>query len=225
MLVRRGRLGRAVEGQLLGRNLLGPLGRPPGRFLAPLGRPPGRLVGVLLRLLLHRLLLLHSRRIHHGERRARRSGRRLLRGGRPRVHGDRELDRAAEFARQRVNDERTEPGFQLLLHERIRRGDQNGILDQAERPGELGLEPGELAGPDVHLGEPLKGSCPYLRQIQIAHRCAPLTSPATPDLRSCQPLTASRCPQVRPQGVYVRCTAVSPAPWRQLAPTGSACER
>ena len=189
-------------------------------------RPPFPRRGILPKARVHRRQRRHvpAGRLHHGERRARRPGRRVLRGRRPRVHRDRELDRATEFPRQRVDDERAQPGFQLLLHEGIRRRDQHGILDQAERPGELGLEPGELAGPHVHLGEPLQGSCPHLRQIQIAHRCSPRLA-ATPGLRSRQPPTANSCPQVRPQGVYVRCTAVPPAPWRQLASTGSAYGR
>ena len=119
-------------------------------------------------------------RVHHRQRRARRPRRRFLGGRRPRVHRDRELDRAAELPGERVDDKRTQPGLQLLLDEGVRRRDQHGVLHQAERPGEFRLEPGELAGPDVHLGEPLEGSCPYLRQIQFAHRCAPLASPHCP---------------------------------------------
>ncbi len=163
-------------------------------LVGSLGRPSGGLVGVLLRLRHVRLRLLlvrvlrhgrvrghrrhprhrPARGIHHRQRRARRPGRRFLGGRRPRVHRDGELDRAAEFPGERVDDKRPEPGFQLLLHEGVRGRDQHGILDQAERPGELRLKPGELARPNVHLGEPLKGSCPYLPPDPIR---SPMRSP------------------------------------------------
>ena len=73
-------------------------------------------------------------RIHHRQRRARRSWRLLGRGDRARVDGDGDLDRAAEFLRERVDDQRPELGLQVLLHERVGGGDQRRVLHEAERP-------------------------------------------------------------------------------------------
>jgi len=77
----------------------------------------------------------------------RRGGHRGLRG---RVDGDRELDIAAEFLGQGLGNQGAQSGLQLLLDELVRGGDQRGVLDQAERAGEL--QPGPLVRLDLKIG-------------------------------------------------------------------------
>ena len=138
--------------------------------LAPQGRP-GR-AAAAARAWWRRVVLCRSRqRVHHRQRRARRSRRLLGRGDRARVDGDGDLDRAAELLRQRVDDQGPELGLQVLLHERVGGSDQRRVLHEAERPGQP--EPGELACLESHPGEPVKGPCPHLRQINVTHRWLP----------------------------------------------------
>src|SRR5260370_555408 len=87
-------------------------------------------------------------------------------GGRG-VDGHRELDVAAELAGERVGDQGPEPGFELFLDELVGGGDEGGVLDQAEGPGQP--QPGALMRLDLEIGEFLKGSRPYLRQVRLAH--------------------------------------------------------
>src|ERR1700733_5003839 len=156
------------------------------------------------------LLSRPRRRLHHRQRRARRSLRLLGRGDRARVDGDGDLDRAAELLRQRVDDQGPELGLQVLLHERVRGSDQRRVLHEAERPGQP--EPGELARLESHPGEPVKGPCPHLRQINVSHRWLP--SP-----RSRTRVTVGSIREIAGRnslstgsstGVYVGCGAVSP---------------
>ena len=85
------------------------------------------------------------------------------RGLRRRVDGDGELDVAAELLGQGLGDQRAQPGLQLLLDELVRRGDEGGILHQAERPGEF--QPGPLVRLDLQVGQPVEGSCPDFCQV------------------------------------------------------------
>src|ERR1700733_3124324 len=152
-------------------------------------------------------------RVHHRQWRARwawRSWRLLGRCDRARVDGDGDLDRAAELLRQRVDDQGPELGLQVLLHERVRGSDQRRVLHEAERPGQP--EPGELARLESHPGEPVKGPCPHLRQINVSHRWLP--SP-----RSRTRVTVGSIREIAGRnslstgsstGVYVGCGAVSP---------------
>ena len=97
------------------------------------------------------------------------------RGLRRRVDGDGELDVAAELLGQRLGDQRAQPGLQLFLDELVRRGDEGGVLHQAERPGEF--QPGPLVRLDLQVSQPVEGSCPDFCQVRICHLCAPLASP------------------------------------------------
>ena len=85
------------------------------------------------------------------------------RGLRRRVDGDGQLDVAAELLGQGLGDQRAQPGLQLLLDELVRRGDEGGVLHQAERPGEF--QPGPLVRLDLQVGQPVEGSCPYFCQV------------------------------------------------------------
>ena len=85
------------------------------------------------------------------------------RGLRRRVDGDGELDVAAELLGQRLGDQGAQPGLQLFLDELVRRGDEGGVLHQAERPGEF--QPGPLVRLDLQVGQPVEGSCPYFCQV------------------------------------------------------------
>jgi hypothetical protein len=71
-----------------------------------------------------------------------------------RVNRDGDLDAAAELAGEHVGHQRAEPGFELLLDERVRRRDQRGVLHERQGPGEL--EPGELARLDVQFDEAIE---------------------------------------------------------------------
>ena len=85
------------------------------------------------------------------------------RGLRRRVDGDGELDVAAELLGQGLGDQRAQPGLQLFLDELVRRGDEGGVLHQAERPGEF--QPGPLVRLDLQVGQPVEGSCPHFCQV------------------------------------------------------------
>jgi hypothetical protein len=53
-----------------------------------------------------------------------------------RVDGDSDPDVSTEFLGEDGRDERAEPVLEIVLGEVVRRGEQGGVLDQAERPGE-----------------------------------------------------------------------------------------
>jgi hypothetical protein len=52
-----------------------------------------------------------------------------------RLHGDGHADVAAELSGQRAGDHRAQPGLQQVLGELVGRGEQRGVLDEAERAG------------------------------------------------------------------------------------------
>ena len=194
VLVDVARLGLARRWRLLrlvGVSLRGAVGLVPGVLV-------GVRIGVLLRLRLVRgqlgllrrsaqeVILGGSREaVHHRQRRAQRPRRLVRRGDRARVDGDGDLDRTAELLGEGVDDQRPQLGLQVLLDERIGRGDQRRVLDEAERPGQP--EPGELAWRQAHLRESVEGARPNVRQIQITHRALP--SPRhLPELRRVRPV-------------------------------------
>ena len=67
-----------------------------------------------------------------------------------------------------LRDEGAQPGLELFLDELVGGGDQGGVLDQAEWPGQP--QPGTLMGFDLEVGELLQGPRPHLRQVRLAHR-------------------------------------------------------
>ena len=85
------------------------------------------------------------------------------RGLRRRVDGDGELDVPAHLLGQRLGNQGAQPRLQLFLDELVRRGDERGVLHQAERPGEF--QPGPLVRLDLQVGQPVEGSCPYFCQV------------------------------------------------------------
>ena len=99
-------------------------------------------------------------------------GRRRGRGGRGcGVDRDRELDVAAELAGQGMGDQRAQPGLELFLDELVGRGDERGVLDEPERPGQP--QPGPLMWFDVQVRQLFQRPGPDLPEIGLAHRAPP----------------------------------------------------
>ena len=118
-------------------------------------------------------------------------------GGRGRVHGHRQLDAAPQLGRERVRDQRPQPGLQLLLDEFVRGGDQCRVLDQSERPGQL--EPRPLVGLDLQIRQAIQRARPYVCEVCFTHRSLP-----------------SRAPSLYSTGLSTGCARSTPAPPRYL---------
>ena len=72
---------------------------------------------------------------------------RRRRAGRRWLHGDRDVDVAAEFAGQQQREVGPQPVVEVVPDEFVRDGEQRGVLDDAERPGQA--EPGRCCGRSV----------------------------------------------------------------------------
>jgi hypothetical protein len=111
--------------------------------------------------------------VHRGRGRARRFARGV-------VDGDRDADRAAAFAAQRLADERREPAFQDALAPFIGDGEQRRVGDQCERLA--ALDPLLVLRLDALLALPeelLQHSWPHCGKIgrYVSHKARSLAGP------------------------------------------------
>ncbi len=112
-----------------------------------------------------------------------------------------------------MGDQGPEPGFELFLDELVGGGDEGGVLDQAEGPGQP--QPGALMRLDLEIGEFLKGSRPYLRQVRLAHWVFTLRPHMRINSlihRLCTPHSAP-CPEYRWIAVWLARAAPFRAAW------------
>ena len=79
------------------------------------------------------------------------------------LHGDGDPDVAAEFVAEDGGDQRPQPVLEVFLGEVVRRGEQGGVLDQAERPGEV--DPGLLLRADRVVVEAGLGPVPDIDEF------------------------------------------------------------
>jgi hypothetical protein len=88
-------------------------------------------------------------------------GGRLSADGRGRgwLHGHGDADVAAVRRGQRLRDHRPQPGVEHVLGELVRRGEQRGVLDQAERAGQP--DPGAVLRRQRAVGRARDGAGPH----------------------------------------------------------------